>query len=217
MRTHHHKPRKNAFLTPRKVAIAVGKAAVWVIVLIVGAAITLLATFHLFPSVASYFLRQPVLMMATQFNHEPLYDCGSYSISLVPTSSIKSLDVLFHFDQPIHDVFLTRGMHSDPLRPGISGNLSLGSPCNFLTKSADPNQALTFTISSDRRGITIRGRDISLFDSQMFSVTFYPDYEKGEPDTTVTARATYEKDGLEFPAKVGLYDAWTKGYTILSQ
>jgi hypothetical protein len=218
VRTQRHKPDPEPLSMFSKTARWIGKGVLWALGVVVAAGITALATINLFPSVAKHFLRQHSVMIGTQFAHElPLYDCGLYSISLIPEAPIKSLDIVFHFDQPIHDAFLTTGTHSDPSHPGISGDLSLGPPCNFLKKSADQNGALTFLISSDRREITVRGRDVSLFDAQMFSVTFFPDYEKDEPRTDITARATYETGGFEFPAMVRMYDAWTRKYTILTQ
>jgi hypothetical protein len=51
----------------------------------------------------------------------------------------------------------------------------------------------------------------------MFSVTSILDYGKGGPDPYLTTMATYETYGFEFPGVVGLYDAKTRQYTILSQ
>jgi len=133
-------------------------------------------------------------------------DCTVWGITIDPKEPMKSVHLIINFDQPISDSVLAK-MVDFGKNTGVGPHTEIDAPCHIRAKSADPDSALTFSVSSDRHEIIIEGHDFSRYDSQSFVVTFYPDPNYGKSAIAgVIGEATYEKLGHELNAPIKLTD-----------
>jgi hypothetical protein len=137
-------------------------------------------------------------------------NCGVWGISIVPVSNIKAFHLVVHFTKPIHDSRLVVDTFTHiKNNPVIMGHTEIDAPCEIKAdRPSDRDEALTFTVSSDRQELIINGRDLSYYNSQEFLVTFYPDpdYSKRYDDLDMSGQASYEAFGHEVPADINLID-----------
>jgi hypothetical protein len=126
-----------------------------------------------------------------------LPNCRMFGL-IVGGQPLKKLDLVIHFTEPIHDSRLVVGNHTFADfgdNPGISVQAGATAPCEVLTSAAPAqNDAIKFTVTSDRKEIIVSGRDLSEVDSRMFFGTFYPidDASRTGRHIDIIGRATYE-------------------------
>ena len=130
--------------------------------------------------------------------------CTVWTLSIFPIESIKSLNMIVHLDRPIPQNILQNGLDVNQ-NPTQSVHVKVNDACKILTESSGVNDSLTFTLSSDRREIVIKGHDLSRYDAQTFVGAFHQN-GTAHPELDVTGDATYEAFGYEFPAKIQLID-----------
>lgn len=179
----------------------------WTALLLLGAAITTLASVYIFPQVAKVFSHRPEVIVVEQLaGNLPRPDCLVYSFRILPTEPMKKLNMAVTFDHPIYATALRDGWDTSSTAITMTGTITVDSPCTISGNSADRDEALTFDVSSNRHQIFIRGRDSTTTDSQAFFATFYPISTANKFNRNIRVEATYEAFGHDFPARVMLVE-----------
>src|SRR5664279_3127898 len=105
--------------------------------------------------------------------------CTITTLSIAPGNEIKSLHISLDFPQEIHATALRRGYRKSGNNVTVSteGSTPLFTvpPCEIASSSADKDESLTFTTSSDHHQIIVSGHDLTFYDTQNLLVALYPD------------------------------------------
>jgi hypothetical protein len=150
---------------------------------------------------ALHFSHKPTVLVTTKDQRAlSMPDCLVGGIDIdTQAESIKSLGMVILFPHEIHDYVVLNVRDGESLRTRVSW------PCEIQAKSTDRDNALTFTVSADRREVIIRGREFTHYDRQHIIVTFYPDHIKWDDlrsGLDWNGESTYSAFGRELPATI---------------